>query len=81
MGVLQDHQISISWDGKGRALDNIFVERFWRSVNYENVYPNRYEDGLALRQGLDKYMTYYNERRPHQSLGYKTPVKVLAEGK
>ena len=80
VGVLQDHQIAISWDGKGWTLDNIFVERFWRSVNYENVYLNRYENGLALRRGLDRYMTYYNEWRPHQSLGYETPANVLAEG-
>ena len=78
--LLQDHQIAISWDGKGRALDNIFVERFWRTLKYEDVYLRRYQTGSELRAGLTKYFQYYNHQRPHQSLGYRTPAKVLVEG-
>lgn len=80
VGLLQDHQIAISWDGKGRALDNIFVERFWRTLKYEDVYLRRYQTGRELRAGLTKYFHYYNHQRPHQSLGYLTPAKVLVEG-
>ena len=80
VGLLQDHQIAISWDGKGRALDNIFVERFWRTLKYEDIYLKRYQTGSELRAGLTKYFHYYNHQRPHQSLGYRTPAKVLVEG-
>lgn len=86
MTVLQDHQIAISWDGKGRALDNIFVERFWPvrrcgTLKYEDVYLRNYQTGSELRAGLVKYFQYYNTQRPHQSLGYRTPARVLMEGK
>ena len=60
VGLLQDHQIAISWDGKGRALDNIFVERFWRTLKYEDIYLRRYQTGSELRVGLTKYFQYYN---------------------
>ena len=70
---LKKNEIKISMDGKGRALDNIFVERLWRSVKYEDVYLNVYENGLTLWKGLDKYFKFYNNVRLHQSLGYKTP--------
>lgn len=73
--ALTDNEIKISMDGKGRALDNIFVERLWRSVKYEHIYLNVYEDGLSLWKGLDGYFRFYNGERPHQSLAYKTPAK------
>lgn len=72
--ALTDNEIKISMDGKGRALDNIFVERLWRSVKYEHIYLNVYEDGLSLWKGLDGYFRFYNQERPHQSLAYKTPA-------
>ena len=72
--ALTDNEIKISMDGKGRALDNIFVERLWRSVKYEHIYLNVYEDGLSLCKGLDGYFRFYNGERPHQSLAYKTPA-------
>jgi putative transposase len=68
--------VQISMDGKGRALDNIFVERLWRSVKYEEVYPNDYASPREARQGLARYLAFYNEERPHQALGYQTPAEV-----
>jgi putative transposase len=68
--------IRISMDGKGRALDNIFTERLWRSVKYENVYLNDYDTPRAARQGLGQYLEFYNRERPHQSLDYRTPAEV-----
>lgn len=73
--LLKNH-IKISMDSKGRALDNIFVERLWRSLKYEEVYINEYETPRDARQGITKYLKYYNEERPHQSLGYSTPAEV-----
>jgi len=73
---LKSNQIKISMDGKGRALDNIFIERLWRSVKYENVYLNVYENGLSLWKGLNDYFRFYNNERLHQSLEYKTPKEV-----
>lgn len=69
--------ISISMDGKGRALDNIFVERLWRTVKYENIYLKAYGDGWELESGLQSYFDFYNHRRFHQSLQYRTPAEVL----
>jgi putative transposase len=74
--TLNDKGISISMDGKGRALDNIFVERLWRSVKYEYIYLNRPETGKELFQGLSDYFEHYNNNRFHQSLDYKTPKEV-----
>jgi putative transposase len=76
--VLQDAGIRISMDGKGRATDNIFIERLWRSVKYEQVYLNPPEDGLELYGGLKEYFRYYNQERRHQSLEYQTPEEVYA---
>ena len=73
INTLIDNNIKISMDGKGRALDNIFIERLWRSVKYENVYLNVYENGLSLWEGLEKYFLFYNHVRIHQSLDYHTP--------
>jgi len=66
----------ISMDGKGRALDNIMVERLWRSVKYEDVYPHGYDQIKDLKSGLAAYFRFYNEKRPHQGLGYRTPAEV-----
>lgn len=73
-GVLRNAGIKISMDGKGRYLDNIFIERLWRSVKYEEVYLHAYDDVNEARSGLDAYMRFYNEERTHQSLGYQTPA-------
>ncbi len=72
-GVLLARGIKISMDGKGRYTDNIFVERLWRSVKYEEVYPNDYNDVSESRVGIGRYLNFYNTERPHQSLGYQTP--------
>jgi len=69
-------QVAVSMDGRGRAMDNIFTERLWRTVKYEEVYLHDYETPRHARQSLARYLTYYNERRPHQSLGYRTPAQV-----
>lgn len=71
--MLKDNGIQISMDGKGRAIDNIFIERLWRTVKYENIYLYVYEDGLSLYKGLHKYFSFYNGERRHQSLNNKTP--------
>ena len=63
-------------DGKGRALDNIFTERLWRTVKYEEVYLHSYESPRAARQGLSRYLAFYNQARPHQALAYRTPAEV-----
>ena len=76
VGKLIDQDIRVSMDGRGRCHDNIFVERLWRSVKYENVYPKAYETIEEAREGLQEYFDLYNNRRLHQSLGYKTPVSV-----
>lgn len=68
--------IAFSMDGKGRATDNIFVERLWRSVKYEDVYLKDYQNGLEVYQGLTRYFEFYNKNRPHQSLEYKTPAEA-----
>lgn len=75
--ILKQNGIAISMDGRGRALDNIFVERLWRSVKYENVYLNDYQEIPQVRAGLAAYFRFYNYERPHQSLGYKTPAEVF----
>lgn len=75
-GLLENSGIKISMDGKGRALDNVFVERLWRSVKYEDIYPKGYECLKEVRQGLKKYFEFYNEKRPHQGLKYRTPAEV-----
>ncbi len=68
--------VRISMDGKGRALDNIFTERLWRTVKYEEVYPHEYDGPRAARKGLSGYFEFYNQERLHQSLGYRTPAEV-----
>jgi len=73
--VLLDHEIKISMDGKGRAIDNVFIERFWRDVKYENVYLNSYSTGLELYKGLEEYIAFYNTERVHESLDYNFPYE------
>jgi putative transposase len=75
-GRLLDQEILISMDGRGRALDNIFVERLWRTVKYEDVYLKEYRTVEALLQGLAAYFAFYNEVRLHEALDYKTPAEV-----
>lgn len=72
-GVLNDNKIKISMDGKGRWVDNVFIERLWRSVKYENIYIKDYENIASLNKGLNKYFQFYNSKRPHQSFEYQTP--------
>ncbi len=79
-GVLQAHDVRISMDGRGRALDNIFVERLWRTVKYEEVYIKGYGKVPELMIGLTAYFEFYNGRRLHQSLGYATPDQVYLTG-
>jgi putative transposase len=78
-GVLKEHGIKISMDGKGRWLDNVFVERLWRSVKYEDVYLHAYETPTELRAGLARYFTFYNTRRRHSALDRRTPDAVYYE--
>jgi putative transposase len=68
--------VKVSMDGKGRCLDNVFVERLWRTVKYEDIYLKRYEAVPQLQAGLKGYFPFYNEQRPHQSLDYRTPAQV-----
>ncbi len=75
-GVLKDHGIKISMDGKGRWMDNVFVERLWRSVKYEDVYLRAYETPTELRAGLARYFKFYNTRRRHSALARRTPDAV-----
>lgn len=74
--ILEKEEIAISMDGKGRALDNIFVERLWRTVKYELIYLHEFKDGLELYKSLKEYFDFYNNKRAHQSLEYKTPADV-----
>jgi putative transposase len=73
---LERAEVKISMDGRGRALDNIFTERLWRSVKYEEVYLNEYLTPRQARQGLARYFSFYNRERPHQALNYLTPAQV-----
>jgi putative transposase len=77
-GRLEASGIRISMDGRGRALDNVFIERLWRSVKYENVYPKDYQSMTDARTGLGEYFEFYNERRWHQSLNYQTPSAIYS---
>ena len=76
--VLEKHHIKISIDGKGRWMDNVFIERLWRTVKYEEVYLKEYCTVVELRRGLGKYFKFYNEERPHQSFESFTPAEVYS---
>ena len=78
--VLLDKQIALSMDGRGRALDNVFVERLWWTLKYEDVYPKAYSDGHSLYRGLDDYFSYYNCERKHSALDKQTPAEVFMNG-
>ncbi len=75
--VLQDRGVRISMDGKGRYQDNIFMERLWRTVKYEEVHLKAYANVLEAQRGLEDYFRFYNDLRPHQALGYRTPAEVF----
>ena len=79
-GRLEEAGVAVSRDGRGRALDNVFVERLWRSVKYEDIYINDYERVPELESGLTAYFRFYDEDRPHQSLDYRTPGEVYRAG-
>ena len=79
-GRLEAAGIAVSRDGRGRALDNVFVERLWRSVKYEDIYIKDYERVSELESGLTSYFRFYDEERPHQSLDYRTPGEVYRAG-
>ena len=76
-GMLEQHGVRISMDGKGRYSDNLFVERLWRTVKYEEVYLKAYQGGRDARAGIGDYFRFYNTQRPHQALGYRTPAEVF----
>ena len=78
-GKLESEGVAVSMDGRGRCLDNVFVERLWRSVKYEDVYLRGYEAVPDLERGLGRYFGFYNGERLHQSLGYRTPAEVYGE--
>lgn len=77
--VLKSAGIVISMDGRGRALDNVFVERLWRTVKYEEVYLKEYENAGHAREELRRYFEFYNRERLHQALGYRTPESVYSQ--
>ena len=79
--LLLEKEVLISMDGKGRALDNVFIERFWRTIKYEHIYLHEYRDGKSLYEGLLRFIQFYNYERKHQSLAYLTPSQVYLERK
>jgi len=79
--ILEQAEVAISMDGRGRVFDNIFSERLWRTVKYEEVYLNGYRDGRQAVDGLGRYFDFYNSRRRHQSLDYRTPAEVYFENR
>ena len=78
-GRLEAAGVLVSMDGRGRALDNVFVERLWRSLKYEEVYLKEYRSVAELVSGLTNWFRFYNDERPHQSLKYRTPAEVYQE--
>jgi putative transposase len=80
-GMLEGQGVSISMDGRGRVFDNIFVERLWRTVKYEEVYLKDYGEVCEARESLAAYFEFYNHERPHQALGYRTPGEVYLSGR
>jgi putative transposase len=80
-GRLEQADVAISMDGRGRALDNVFIERLWRTVKYEWLYLHGYRSVLELHEGLTSYFRFYNGSRPHQALAYRSPKEVYFEGR
>ena len=80
-GLLKQHGVRVSMDGKGRYTDNLFIERLWRSLQYEEVYLKAYAGGKEARAGIGEYFDFYNLERPHQALGYQNPAEVFINGK
>jgi putative transposase len=76
-GALRQRDIRISMDGRGRWMDNVFIERLWRSIKYELIYPGDFADGHQLWSAVENYFRFYNHDRPHQALGYQTPAAVF----
>ena len=77
--VLKEHETKISMDGKGRWMDNVFIERLWRSLKYECVYLHAFETGSAVRAGIGRWIEFYNHRRPHSTHGIRTPAEAYAK--
>lgn len=75
-GVLKNNGVAISMDGKGRWMDNVFVERLWRSLKYECVYLNAFDDGLQARREIGRWLAFYNAERPHSTFDGQTPNEV-----
>ncbi len=69
--------VQVSMDGRGRCMDNVFVERLWRSIKYEEMYLKAYQNGTEARKGIGAYLAFYNQERPHQALGYRSPGQVF----
>ena len=80
LAPLKKRGVRISMDGRGRALDNVFIERLWRSLKYELIYPGDFASGADLYPALDRYFRFYNYRRPHQALGYRMPADLYPRG-
>ena len=74
--ILKKYDIKISMDGKGRATDNICIERFWRSIKYEEIYLNEFKNVKQLNRAIEKYINSYNRKRLHSAIGYKTPNEI-----
>ena len=79
--VIQEHGVNSSMDGKGRYNDNIFVERLWRTVKYDEVYLTAYAKASEASRELGAYFRFYNNQRPHQALGYRTPAQVFHQAR
>src|SRR6201984_2665158 len=79
-GTLAATGVRISMDGRGRWMDNVFIERLWRSLKYEDIYLKGYSDGREARTGIGLWMAFYNSYRPHQALCHRTPMAVLRKG-
>jgi putative transposase len=75
-GILENHEIKISMDSRGRVFDNIFIERLWRTLKYEDIYLKDYQSVIEVVLGIEEYFNFYNNRRPHQSLNYHTPAEI-----
>ena len=75
--MLLSQGVQVSMDGRGRCMDNVFVERLWRSIKYEEVYLKAYQNGTEARKGIGAYLAFYNQERPHQALGYRSPGQVF----